>query len=132
MLHHQSEESYAEDPYLLSKMAVAFVQGLQGRDDNYLQAVATVKHFVANNSEFNRHSGSSDIEERFLREYYLPSFKAALIEGQAQSVMSAYNSVNGVPASVNKWLLDSVLRQEWGFEVDNQSNVKTVAYVERA
>ncbi|OUT98758.1 MAG: hypothetical protein CBB92_06510 [Flammeovirgaceae bacterium TMED32] len=112
----RNEESYAEDPYLLSKMAVAFVQGLQGRDDNYLQAVATVKHFVANNSEFNRHSGSSDIEERFLREYYLPSFKAALIEGQAQSVMSAYNSVNGVPASVNKWLLDSVLRQEWGFE----------------
>ena len=95
-------------------MAVAYVKGLQGNDDNYLQAVATVKHFVANNSEFNRHSGSSDIDERFLREYYLPAFKAAVIEGKVQSVMSAYNAVNGVPASVNKWLLDSV-RQEWGF-----------------
>jgi beta-glucosidase len=111
----RNEESYAEDPYLLSKMAVAYVKGLQGYDDNYLQAVATVKHFVANNSEFNRHSGSSDIEERFLREYYLPAFKAAVTEGKVQSVMSAYNAVNGVPASVNKWLLDSILRQEWGF-----------------
>ena len=111
----RNEESYSEDPYLLSKMAVAYVKGLQGNDDNYLQAVATVKHFVANNSEFNRHSGSSDIDERFLREYYLPAFKAAVIEGKVQSVMSAYNAVNGVPASVNKWLLDSVLRQEWGF-----------------
>ena len=112
----RNEESYSEDPYLLSKMAVAYVKGLQGNDDTYLQAVATVKHFVANNSEFNRHSGSSDIDERFLREYYLPAFKAAVTEGKVQSVMSAYNAVNGVPASVNNWLLDSILRQEWDCE----------------
>lgn len=112
----RSEESYSEDPYLLSRMAVAFVSGLQGNDSKYLQAVATVKHFVANNSEFNRHTGSSNLSERFLREYYLPAFEAAIIEGNAMSIMTAYNAINGVPASANTWLLDSILRKEWGFK----------------
>ena len=112
----RNEESYSEDPYLLSRMAVAFVKGLQGDDPNYLSAIATVKHFVANNSEFNRHDGSSDVSERQLREYYLPAFKAAITEGGALSVMSAYNALNGIPASANSWLLDDVLRKEWGFK----------------
>jgi len=112
----RNEESYSEDPYLLSRMAVAFVKGFQGNDPKYLKAVATVKHFVANNSEYNRHTGSSDISERWLREYYLAAFQAAITEGGAFSVMSAYNAVNGVPASANTWLLDRVLRGEWGFE----------------
>lgn len=111
----RNEESYSEDPYLLSRMAVAFVKGFQGNDPKYLKAVATVKHFVANNSEYNRHTGSSDISERWLREYYLQAFKAAITEGGAFSVMSAYNAVNGVPASANSWLLNDVLRGEWGF-----------------
>ncbi|WP_299551724.1 glycoside hydrolase family 3 C-terminal domain-containing protein [Seonamhaeicola sp.] len=112
----RNEESYSEDPYLLSRMAVGFVKGLQGNDPNYLKAVATVKHFVANNSEFNRHTGSSDVSERLLREYYLPAFKASITEGGAMSVMSAYNSLNGIPASANTWLLDDILRKEWGFK----------------
>ena len=112
----RTEESYSEDPYLLSRMAVAFVKGMQGNDPEYLKAVATIKHFVANNSEYNRHTGSSDISERFLREYYLAAFKAAITEGGAYSVMSAYNAINGVPASANKWLLTDVLRGEWGFK----------------
>ena len=111
----RNEESYSEDPYLLSRMAVAFVKGFQGDDPKYLKAVATVKHFVANNSEYNRHTGSSDISKRWLREYYLPVFKSAVTEGGAFSVMCAYNSVNGIPASANKWLLGDVLRGEWGF-----------------
>jgi len=111
----RTEESYSEDPYLLSRMAVAFVKGFQGDHPKYLKAVATLKHFVANNSEYNRHNGSADVSERFLREYYLYAFQAGITEGGAFSVMSAYNAINGVPASANNWLLDDVLRGEWGF-----------------
>lgn len=110
------EESYSEDPFLLSRMAVAFVKGFQGDDPKYLKAIATVKHFVANNSEFNRHTGSSDISERFLREYYLQAFRAAVIDGGVGSIMGAYNSINGVPATANKWLMTDVLRNEWDFK----------------
>jgi len=111
----RNEESYSEDPYLLSRMAVAFVKGFQGDDPKYFKAIATAKHFVANNSEYNRHDGSSDISERWLREYYLPAFKAAVTDGGVYSLMSAYNAINGVPASANTWLLTDVLREEWGF-----------------
>jgi beta-glucosidase len=112
----RNEESYSEDPYLLSRMAVAFVSGFQGHDEKYLKAIATVKHFVANNSEYNRHKGSADVSERWLREYYFPAFKAAITEAGAYSVMSAYNAVNGVPVSTDPWLLDDILRAEWGFK----------------
>lgn len=111
----RNEESYSEDPYLLSRMAVAFVNGFQGDDPKYLKAVATVKHYVANNSEYNRHDGSADVSMRWLREYYLQAFQAAIEEGGAFSVMTAYNAVNGVPVSANFWLLEEVLRNEWGF-----------------
>ncbi|MHC4643212.1 MAG: glycoside hydrolase family 3 C-terminal domain-containing protein [Planctomycetota bacterium] len=112
----RTEESYSEDPYLLSRMAVAFVKGFQGDHPKYLKAIATLKHFVANNSEYNRHNGSADVSERFLREYYLYAFQAGITEGGAYSVMSAYNAINGIPASANNWLLDDVLRGEWGFK----------------
>jgi len=112
----RNEESYSEDPYLLSRMAVAFVKGFQGDHPKYLKAVATIKHFVANNSEYNRHNGSADVSERWLREYYLAAFKAAIMEGGVFSVMTAYNAINDVPASANPWLLDEVLRGEWGFK----------------
>lgn len=112
----RTEESYSEDPHLLSRLATAFVNGIQGDHPKYLKAIATVKHFAANNSEFNRHFGSSEVSERFLREYYLPAFKAAVTEGNVYSVMGAYNAVNGIPACANEWLLTDVLREEWGFE----------------
>ncbi len=112
----RTEESYSEDPYLLSRMATAFVKGIQGDHPDYLKAIATVKHFAANNSEFNRHFGSSEVSERFLREYYLPAFKAAVTEGNVYSVMGAYNAVNGVPSCANEWLLTDLLRKEWGFK----------------
>lgn len=112
----RTEESYSEDPYLLSRMAVAFVKGMQGDNPKYLKTIATVKHFVANNSEYNRHTGSSDISKRWLNEYYFPAFKSAIMEGGAFSVMGAYNSVNGIPVCANKWLLTDVLRNKWGFK----------------
>jgi beta-glucosidase len=109
------DESYTEDPYLMSKLGVAFVRGLQGDDPKYLKVVATPKHFAGNNSEFNRHTGSSEIDEQVLHEYYLPAFEATVVEGGAFSVMSAYNRVNGVPAAANPLLLQSILRDTWGF-----------------
>lgn len=112
----RNDEAYSEDPYLMSKIAVAFVKGLQGEHPKYLKTVASPKHFVANNSEYNRHDGSSDVEERWLREYYFPAYKACFQEGGAFSTMCAYNRVNGVPACGNEWLLTTVLRNEWGFQ----------------
>ncbi len=112
----RNDEAYSEDPFLMSRIAVAFVRGLQGDDPIYLKSIAAPKHFVANNSEFNRHDGTSDVSERWLREYYFPSFKACFHEGGAFSTMCAYNRVNGVPACGNDWLQNKVLREEWGFE----------------
>jgi len=111
----RTQETYGEDPFLASRMAVAFVKGLQGDDPRYLKVVATPKHFVANNEEFDRFKANAQISERTLREYYLPAFQAAVVEGKTQSIMTSYNAVNGVPSSANHWLLTDVLRKEWGF-----------------
>lgn len=112
----RNDEAYSEDPYLMSKIAVAFVKGLQGEHPKYLKTIAAPKHFAANNSEFNRHDGNSEVEERWLREYYFPAYKASIQEGGAFSTMCAYNRVNGVPACGNEWLLTTVLRKDWGFQ----------------
>lgn len=111
----RNEETYGEDPLLTSAMAVAFVKGLQGNHPKYLQAVATVKHFIANNTEHNRYSYRTDISARDLREYYMQPYKAAVQQADVQSVMSAYNGINDVPCSANKWLLTDLLRNAWGF-----------------
>jgi beta-glucosidase len=111
----RNEESYSEDPYLLSRMAFAFVKGMQGDDPYYLKAVSTPKHFIANNEEERRHTGSSDVDMRSLWEYYLPAFKAAIVEGKAYSIMGAYNEVNHVPCNANSFLLTDLLRRDWGF-----------------
>ena len=112
----RNEESYSEDPYLLSRMAVAFIKGMQGDDPYYLKAVATPKHFIANNEEVRRHTGSSDVDMRSLFEYYLPAFHAAIVEGKAYSIMGAYNELNQVPCNANTYLLEDLLRREWGFQ----------------
>jgi len=112
----RTPETYGEDPLLTSKIGVAFVKGLQGDDDTYLKVVSTPKHFAANNEEHNRFECDAKISERALREYYLPAFKACVVEGKAQSFMSAYNAVNGVPCTADKWLLTDLLRDEWGFD----------------
>ena len=112
----RNEESYSEDPYLLSRMGVAFVQGMQGDHPYYLKTVATPKHFIANNEERRRHSGSSDVDMRSLWEYYMPAFERTIVEGGAYSIMGAYNELNHVPATGNYFLLTDVLRREWGFD----------------
>ena len=110
------EESYSEDPFLMARMGVAFVRGMQGDDPKYLKVVATPKHFAGNNSEYNRHNGSSNIDEQLLHEYYLPAFEATVVEAGAFSVMSAYNSINDVPSAANPLLLHDILRDAWGFQ----------------
>ena len=112
----RNEESYSEDPYLLSRMGVAFVKGMQGDDPYYLKTVSTPKHFIANNEEERRHTGSSDVDMRSMWEYYLPAFKAAIVEGKAYSIMGAYNELNHVPCNANSFLMTDLLRRDWGFE----------------
>lgn len=112
----RTEEVYGEDPYHTGRMGVAFVNGMQGRgESDYLLAGATVKHFVADNSEFHRTVASSYLDMRDLREYYFPAFEMAVKEANVASVMSTYRGLNGVPGPASVWLLDKVLRDEWGF-----------------
>ena len=112
----RNEESYSEDPYLLSRMGVSFVKGMQGNDPYYLKTVSTPKHFIANNEEARRHTGSSDVDMRSLFEYYLPAFHSAIVEGKAYSIMGAYNELNQVPCNANTFLLNDLLRRKWGFK----------------
>ncbi|HBU11991.1 MAG TPA: glycosyl hydrolase [Clostridiales bacterium] len=104
-------ESFSEDPYLSSRMAPEFSKGVQDQG-----MVADVKHYAANNQETLRVGIDEHISERALREIYLPGFEAAVKEGGVGTVMSAYNSINGVPCAHNHWLLTTVLKEEWGFE----------------
>ncbi len=111
----RTSECFSEDPLLTGEMGVAYVQGLQGDDARWLKAVATIKHFVANNEENRRAGGSADVDELSLRQFYLPAFREAVVRGGAASVMGAYNALNGVPCCANAYLLNDVLRKEWGF-----------------
>jgi beta-glucosidase len=112
----RGHETYGEDPLLTSKMGVAFVNGLQGKNQNHLKVAATAKHFAVHSGpEAGRDSFNSIVDEKDLRETYLYAFKA-LVGAGVSSVMSAYNSINGVPSSANAKLLDTILRKEWGFK----------------
>jgi len=104
-------EGYGEDPYLASRMAVAYVRGVQGE-----RVIPAVKHFVANNQEFERHRIDEKIDLRTLHEIYFPAFRAAVEEAEAWGVMNAYNKVNGRWAAESRFLLTDILRQRWGFE----------------
>ncbi len=112
----RNDEAFGEDPLLAGTLAASYVQGIQGEDKRYLKAISTPKHFAANNSEYNRNSASSNVDEATLREYFLPVFERCFREGKAQSVMTAYNRIAGVPCSVNEHLLQDILRDEWGFD----------------
>ena len=112
----RNDECFGEDPFLAGKLAAAYVRGLQGDDPVYLKAISTPKHFAANNSEYNRCNGSSDMDEATLREYYLPVFERCVREGGAYSIMTSYNRISGVPSSANEHLIREILREEWGFK----------------
>ncbi|ANI88786.1 glycosyl hydrolase [Arachidicoccus ginsenosidimutans] len=112
----RGQETYGEDPYLTSQMGVAFVKGLQGNDPNHLKTQATAKHFAVHSGpEKLRHGFNVNVSKLDLYETYLPAFHA-LVKAGVESVMAAYNSVNGEPASASGFLLDTILRKDWGFK----------------
>ncbi|MGH7459583.1 MAG: glycoside hydrolase family 3 N-terminal domain-containing protein [Longimicrobiales bacterium] len=113
------EETFGEDPYLVARMGVAAVRGLQGRDATTVRAprvLATLKHMTGHGQpESGTNVGPANLGERLIRDMFLYPFEVAIKEANAQSVMASYNEVDGVPSHVNKWLLNDVLRREWGF-----------------
>ena len=104
-------EYFGEDPYLAGQIAVGYIRGVQSEG-----VIATVKHFDANNQEYDRHNVSSNMDERTLREIYLPAFEAAVREGHVGAIMDSYNLVNGVHSTQNKHLNIDILRKDWHFD----------------
>ncbi|AIQ16720.1 beta-glucosidase [Paenibacillus sp. FSL H7-0357] len=121
----RTEEAYGEDPELTGRLSTSLVQGIQGDHPKYLKAVATLKHFLGNNNEINRGVDSSSIDPRNMREYYLEAFKPAFKEGGAKSMMTAYNSLNGVPVILHPAVMD-IVKGEWemdGFIVSDAGDL---------
>lgn len=136
----RDEENYGEDPFLAGQLAVQFIKGMQGNDPKYLKTVACAKHFAANNYEQGRQGSTSYMTKHNLREYYLPAFEMSVKEGKVKSIMSSYNALStdlneknaagvkfgdavakgkawgGKPNAMNDWLLNDILRHEWGFD----------------
>ena len=116
----RTEESYGEDPHLVSKIGVAFINGLQGTgdkrfDENHI--VATAKHFIADGEPIAGLNGSAyDVSERLLHEIHLPPFRAAVEEAQVGSIMPAHHSLNGIPCHANAYIMNDILRETYGFE----------------
>jgi beta-glucosidase len=111
----RGHETYGECPFLTGQMGAAYVTGVQGEHPHYLQAVATPKHFAVHSGpELTRLSFNAVVDERDLRETYLPAFRACFAAG-AHSVMTAYNAINGEPCATNDYLVNRILRDEWGF-----------------
>jgi len=104
-------EYLGEDPYLAGKIAAKFIQGIQKEG-----VMATAKHYMGNFQEYSRHKISSDMDERTMREIYLPAFQSSVIEGQAAAVMTSYNLINGIYASQNDYLINKILKEEWNFK----------------
>ena len=149
----REEENYGEDPLLCGVLASQFVKGIQGKQDEtnpYYKIVACAKHFAANNYEQGRHSTTSFVSEKNMREYYLPAFEMCVRDANVQSIMAAYNAIStnfneknavgegysagkgGLPCSGNKMLLTDILRKEWGFTGYVTSDCAAVSDVFRA
>jgi len=125
----RNHEAWGEDPFLTGRMAVNYVQGLQGDDPHYLKIAATLKHFAVNNVETARQKLNAVVPERMLREYWLPHWREAVVEGKACSLMASYNAINGTPNNINHWLLSDLLKNEWqhdGFVVSDLGGVRTM------
>lgn len=104
-------EYFSEDPYLAGEISTSYIQGVQSKGVG-----TSIKHFLANNQEYRRMSSSSEVDERTLREIYMPAFESAVRNAQPWTVMCSYNKINGTYASENETYLTKVLREEWGFE----------------
>ena len=109
-------ESYGEDPFLAAVMSGGFVRGMMGSDPNYIKAVPCAKHYFANNSEFDRHVGSSNMDSRDMREFYLYPYKELIEKDNLPSIMSSYNAVNHVPTSASGLYLDTIARRTYGMK----------------
>jgi beta-glucosidase len=113
----RGQETYGEDPFLTSRMGIAFIKGLQGDHPNYFKTIATSKHFAVHSGpESNRHKEDVYPSKRDLEDTYLPAFRATVIEGGVRSIMCVYNAVYGVPGCASEMLQQEYLRQNWGFQ----------------
>jgi beta-glucosidase len=113
----RGQETYGEDPFLTGRMGMALVRGLQGDDSRYLKVAACAKHYAVHSGpEPDRHGFDARVDERDLRETYLPAFEALVREAQVESVMGAYNRTNGEACCASPTLLEKILREEWGFD----------------
>jgi beta-glucosidase len=110
-LNGRNFEYFGEDPFLTSSIAVGYIKGMQSQGVS-----ATVKHFLANNSEYLRHNSDSLVDERTLREVYLPSFEAAVKQAHVGAIMDSYNLINGQHATQNGYFNTEIVRKEWGFD----------------
>ncbi|MFQ9856330.1 MAG: glycoside hydrolase family 3 protein [Ruminococcus callidus] len=111
----RTEEGYGEDPFLIGEMTTAYTQGMAGDHPTYRRVIPTLKHFCANNNEKERNSCSSNVTPRTLREYYYRAFEASIVRGGTDSMMTAYNELNGVPACMNPDL-KTLVKKQWGLE----------------
>jgi len=113
----RGQETYGEDPYLTGRLGIAFVTGMQGNDPHYLKVVSTPKHYAVHSGpEPERHVFDAKVSEYDLVNTYLAAFRAAVMEGKADSIMCVYNAVNGVPGCASSDLLQKRLREQWGFQ----------------
>ena len=113
----RGQETYGEDPFLTARMGVAFVTGMQGDDPKYFRVISTPKHYAVHSGpEPTRHNADVTVSKHDELDTYLPAFRAAVTEGKADSVMCAYNRINGEPACANEFLLEDQLRGKWGFK----------------
>jgi beta-glucosidase len=112
----RTAETFGEDPFLVSQIGKGFIQGLMGDDPKYLKAVPCGKHYFANNTEFNRHSGSANMDNRDMHEFYLLPYRTLIREDHLPAIMTAYSAVNGIPMSASKFLVDSIARKTYGME----------------
>ena len=112
----RTAETFGEDPFLVSQIGEGFVQGLMGDDPVYLKAVPCGKHYFANNTEFNRHTGSADMDNRDMREYYLLPYRTLIENDKLPAIMTAYSAVNGVPMSASKFLVDTIAKKTYGLD----------------
>src|SRR5690349_13981563 len=112
----RGQETYGEDPFLTGRMGVAFVTGLQGDDPKYFRVISTPKHYAVHSGpEPTRHTIDVQVSKHDMEDTYLPAFRATVTEGKAESIMCAYNRVNGQPACANTFLLKDTLRGAWKF-----------------
>lgn len=112
----RTAETFGEDPYHVAQISSGFIRGMMGDNEKYLKAVPCGKHFFANNAEYNRHSGSADMDDRDMREFYLFPYKALIEKDKLPSIMTAYNAVNGVPMSASKFLVDTIAKRTYGLD----------------